>query len=164
MSVHCFDDVPFMLLSPARGRAGRGGMSRKSNKARELRRNPSRAERICWELIRAHRMKGVKFRRQHPIGPYFADFACQLKGLVIEIDGDHHADKIEADARRTAVMESLGWRVVRFGANEVVQNPEGIWTAIQGLITKGALPPLLASPPSGGEEHEESRSSRGARR
>ena len=86
-------------------------MSRKSERARELRRDPSRAERLCWELIRAHRMEGIKFRRQHPIGPYFADFACASKGLVIEIDGDHHADQVEADARRTAVMESMGWRV-----------------------------------------------------
>ena len=129
-------------------------MVRKTERARELRRDPSRAERICWELIRAHRMEGIKFRRQHPIGPYFADFACASKGLVIEIDGDHHADQVEADARRTAVMESMGWRVVRFGANEVVQNPEGIWTAIQCLINDGASPPLLTSPPSGGEEHE----------
>ncbi len=88
-------------------------MSRKSNKARELRRDPSRAERKCWELIRAHRM--------------------------------------EADACRTAVIESLGWRVVRFDAFEA--NPEGIWTAIQDLISEGVQPPLLASPPSG-EEHE----------
>ena len=138
-------------------------MSRKSERARDLRRDPSRAERICWELIRAHRMEGVKFRRQHPIGPYFADFACASKGLVIEIDGDHHADQKEADARRTAVMERLGWKVVRFGANEVVQNPEGAWTAIQLLISEGASPPLLASPPSGGEEHEDGVSSEGAR-
>jgi very-short-patch-repair endonuclease len=129
-------------------------MSRKSERARELRRDPSRAERLCWELIRAHRMEGIKFRRQHPIGPYFADFACASQNLVIEIDGDHHADQVEADARRTAVMESMGWRVVRFGANEVVQNPEAIWAAIQLLIREGASPPLLASPPSGGEEHE----------
>ncbi len=100
-------------------------------------------------------MEGIKLRRQHPIGPYFADFASVSKGLVIEIDGDHHADQVEADARRTAVMEGLGWRVVRFGANEVVQNPEGIWSAIQCLINEGTLPPLLASPPRGGEEHEE---------
>jgi very-short-patch-repair endonuclease len=99
-------------------------------------------------------MEGIKFRRQHPIGPYFADFACPTKGLLIEIDGDHHADQVEADRRRTAVMESRGWRVVRFGANEAGQNPEGIWTAIQGLISADALPPLLASPPGGGEEHE----------
>jgi very-short-patch-repair endonuclease len=139
-------------------------MSKKSNKARELRRDPSRAEKLCWELIRAHRMEGIKFRRQHPIGPYFADFACASKGLVIEIDGDHHADQVEADARRTAVMESQGWKVVRFGANEVVQNPEGIWSAIQLLISEGAPPPLLTSPPSGGEEPEGGVSSEGARR
>ena len=129
-------------------------MSRKSNKARELRRDPSRAERVCWELIRAHRMEGIKFRRQHPIGPYFADFACVSKGLVIEIDGIHHDDKLEADARRTALIESMGWRVVRFSAVEVLQNPDGIWATIQNLISDGASPPLLTSPPSGGEEHE----------
>jgi very-short-patch-repair endonuclease len=139
-------------------------MVRKIERARELRRDPSRAERICWELIRAHRMEGIKFRRQHPIGPYFADFACASKGLVIEIDGDHHADQMEADARRTAVMESQGWKVVRFGANEVVQNPEGIWAAIQCLISDGAPPPLLASPPSGREEHEGGVNSEGERR
>ena len=138
-------------------------MSKKAQRARELRRDPSRAERICWELIRAHRMEGIKFRRQHPIGPYFADFACASRGLVIEIDGDHHADQVEADARRTAVMESQGWKVVRFGANEVVQNPEGIWTRIQSLINDGTSPPLLSSPPSGGEEHEGSVASEGAR-
>jgi very-short-patch-repair endonuclease len=130
-------------------------MSKKSTKARELRHDPSFAEKPCWELIRAHRMEGIKFRRQHSIGPYFADFACVSKGLVIEIDGHHHADQAEADARRTAFMESQGWRVVRFPANEVVQNSEGIWSAIHLLILEGASPPLLTSPPSGGEEHEE---------
>jgi very-short-patch-repair endonuclease len=139
-------------------------VSKQTNRVRELRREPSRAERICWELIRAHRMEGIKFRRQHPIGPYFADFACVSLKFVIEIDGDHHADQVERDARRTAVMESLGWRVVRFAANEVVQNREGIWTAIQSLIDDSALPPLLASPPSGGEEYERTGEMDGARR
>jgi very-short-patch-repair endonuclease len=53
---------------------------------------------------------------------------------VIEIDGDHHAFRQEADARRTAAMEREGWRVVRFAANEVVANPEGIWMAIELLL------------------------------
>lgn len=129
-------------------------MSRKSERARDLRRDPSRAERICWELIRAHRLQGAKFRRQHPIGPYFADFACVSKRLVIEIDGHQHGDRQEADARRTAFMEGLGWRIVRFAANEVVQNPEGTWSEILRTINNGATPPLLASPPSGGEGHK----------
>jgi very-short-patch-repair endonuclease len=102
--------------------------------ARKLRRDPSRAEKICWELVRAHRMDGIKFRRQHPIGPYFADIACVAKKLVIEIDGEHHVDQVEADARRTAVMERLGWRVLRFTALEVVQNPESIWLVIRTAL------------------------------
>jgi very-short-patch-repair endonuclease len=76
-------------------------------------------------------MSGIKFRRQHQIGPYFADFACVSRKLIVEIDGEHHAGQAEADARRTAFMEGLGWRVVRFSAAESVQNPEGIWTAVR---------------------------------
>ena len=97
-----------------------------TTRARELRRDSSRAEKICWNLIRDRRVNGAKFRRQHPIGPYFADFACVSRKLVIEIDGEHHAYQLEADARRTALMAGLGWHVIRFWANEVVANPEGI--------------------------------------
>lgn len=107
-------------------------------RARELRRDSSRAERICWEMLRDRRMDGVKFRRQHPIGPYFADFACVSRKLVVEIDGEHHAFQVEADTRRTMAMEREGWRVLRFWTNEVVQNPEGIWTAIQLTLNSPA--------------------------
>jgi very-short-patch-repair endonuclease len=79
-----------------------------TRRARELRRDNSRAERKVWELLRDRRLTGVKFRRQHPIGPYFADFACISRKLVIEIDGDHHAFQVEADGRRTAAMEREG--------------------------------------------------------
>jgi very-short-patch-repair endonuclease len=103
-------------------------------RAKALRRDSSKAERICWEMLRAHRMNGIKFRRQHPIGRYFADFACVSRKLVIEIDGDHHADQVEADTRRTADIESEGWKVIRFAANEVVANREGIWAAIQLVL------------------------------
>ncbi|MCX7362903.1 MAG: DUF559 domain-containing protein [Alphaproteobacteria bacterium] len=109
---------------------------------------------MCWELLRAHRLRGLKFRRQLPIGPYFADFACVSRKLVIEVDGEHHAYQIEADARRTALMQRHGWQVLRFGANEVVQNLEGVWAAIDAAVSDRAQPPLPASPPSGGEEFE----------
>ena len=122
------------------------------NRARELRRDSSNAERICWELLRDRRMNGAKFRRQHPIGPYFADFASIERKLVVEVDGEHHAYQVEADARRTVFMENLGWRVLRFWANEVVANRDGVWAAID--VALRASPPHLASPPSGGEEHE----------
>jgi very-short-patch-repair endonuclease len=65
---------------------------------------------------------------------------------VIEIDGEHHAFQQEADARRTAMMEHEGWRVVRFWANHVVENPGGVWEEIELLLKE---PPHLTSPPRG---------------
>ena len=106
----------------------------RTGRARELRLIDSRAEQTVWELLRAHRMGGLKFRRQHPIGPYFADFACVARKLVIEVDGDHHALQREADSRRTDLMEQAGWRVIRFSASEAVQNPEGGWTEIARVL------------------------------
>jgi very-short-patch-repair endonuclease len=69
--------------------------------ARELRLADSRTEQAVWELLRAHRLGGLKFRRQHPIGPYFADFACVARKLVVEVDGEHLALRLEADSRRS---------------------------------------------------------------
>jgi very-short-patch-repair endonuclease len=134
--------VIFMFLSAREA----GGEARKRwviaeeriDRARDLRRTGSRAEKVVWELLRAHRMDGVKFRRQHPIGLYFADFACVSRKLVVEIDGDHHAFQVEADARRTSIMEKQGWRVVRFAANETVSNPEGVWVEIDRLLRSGS--------------------------
>lgn len=119
-------------------------------RARELRRDSTKPEKICWELLRNRRLSGVKFRRQHPTGPYFADFACISSKLVIEIDGENHAFQIERDSRRTAFMERQGWRVLRFWANDVLESPEGVWTALSAAL---AAPPHLTSPP-GGEEHK----------
>jgi very-short-patch-repair endonuclease len=120
-------------------------------RARELRRDGSRAEKICWDLLRDRRMAGLKFRRQHPIGLFFADFACISHKLVIEIDGDHHAFQIDADAKRTAALARDGWRVIRFWANHVVANREGVWAEIEQALLQ---PPHPTSPPSGGEEPE----------
>ena len=113
-------------------------MDGKVSRARELRRDSTYPEKICGELLRAHRMDGIKFRRQHPIGPYFADFACVQRKLVIEIDGVHHDDRLEADARRTAFMESEGWRVMRFPASEVIANREGVWAEIEAVLGERA--------------------------
>jgi very-short-patch-repair endonuclease len=113
-------------------------------RAWELRRDGSRAERICWELLRGRRLHGFKFRRQHPIGPYFADFACISLKIVIEIDGDHHAFQVDADNRRTAAMERDGWRVLRFWANQVVDNREGVWAEIEQALLASAPSPSLS--------------------
>ena len=108
----------------------------RTERARDLRRTDSRAEQAVWELLRAHRMSGLKFRRQHPIGPYYTDFACVARRLVIEIDGDHHGLQIDADAQRTHALAQEGLRIVRFNAREAVANPEGIWTSIERLLRK----------------------------
>ena len=110
----------------------------KAERARELRHEAGDAERLVWRLLCDRKLAGCKFRRQHPIGPYFADFACVEKKLVVEIDGEHHAFQIEADARRTELMNSKGWRVVRFWANEVVSNIDGVSTEILTHLTPSA--------------------------
>jgi very-short-patch-repair endonuclease len=109
-------------------------VKKRTERARDLRLTDSRAEQKVWELLRAHRMDGMKFRRQHPIGPYFADFACVARKLFIEIDGEHHAVQREADSRRTDTLEQAGWRVIRFPASEVLQNIEGVWAEIARVL------------------------------
>jgi len=113
-------------------------MDGKVVRARELGRDSTYPEKICWELLRGHRMAGIKFRRQHAIGPYFADFACVQRKLVIEIDGEHHDRQLKADAARTAFLEGAGWRVIRFPAGEVIANREGIWAAIEAVLSDRA--------------------------
>jgi len=105
-------------------------VKKRIERARDLRLTDSFAEQKVWELLRAHRMGGLKFRRQHPIGPYFADFACVARKLVIETDGEHHAYQRGADSHRTDVLEQAGWWVIRFTASEALQNTDGVWAEI----------------------------------
>ncbi|KDA03678.1 hypothetical protein HOC_04337 [Hyphomonas oceanitis SCH89] len=75
----------------------------------------------------------MKFRRQHPIGPYFADFACEEAKLIIELDGDTHGnpDQQAHDARRTAFLESQDWQVVRIWNSDLLENIDGVLDTIQ---------------------------------
>ncbi|WP_040577243.1 DUF559 domain-containing protein [Methylopila sp. M107] len=93
--------------------------------ARRLRQNATDAERALWRLLRDRRLEGVEFRRQVPIGPYVADFACASARLVIELDGGQHAES-QADARRDEALRRLGWRVARFWNDEALRNREGV--------------------------------------
>ena len=88
-------------------------------RARRLRREQTEAEQRLWIHLRAKRMMGGKFRRQHPIGKYIVDFSCIERGLILEADGGQHADQVEADQRRTAFLVERGFRVLRFWDNEV---------------------------------------------
>jgi very-short-patch-repair endonuclease len=99
--------------------------------ARRLRQDATRAERRIWSFLR-QRPAGLKFRRQHPIGPYIADFACPAARLVVELDGASHLElgAVERDAKRTAFLEAEGWRVVRFWNPQSFEEVEGIVGAV----------------------------------
>ena len=83
-------------------------------------------------------MDGLKFRRQHPIGPYVADFACPSIRLVVELDGDQHGRHLEYDQARTAYLATRGYRVIRFDNRDVSQRLDDVLEAIQ-RATKGDL-------------------------
>ena len=75
-------------------------------------------------------MNGHKFRRQHPVGKYIADFACLERGLLVEVDGGQHSHRIGYDAQRTALLASQGFQVLRFWDNQVLREIESVNTAI----------------------------------
>jgi very-short-patch-repair endonuclease len=111
-------------------------------KAKRLRVDMTDAERKLWTILRNSQLAGAKFRRQQPIGPFVADFVCQEQRLIIEADGGQHASE-GADERRTAFLQSKGYRVLRFWNNEILNNVEGV---AQMIIAALAAPhPARAS-------------------
>ncbi len=94
-------------------------------RARGLRREMTDAERRLWWLLRSRQMENHKFRRQHPVGRFFLDFACVACRLAVEADGGEHAGSAHDD-RRTAWLKAEGWRVLRFWNNDILQNGEGV--------------------------------------
>ncbi len=94
--------------------------------ARSLRKRQTDAEQRLWTRLRDRRLLGFKFRRQHPVGRYIADFCCTEARLLIELDGGQHAIDHTRDAERTAMLERDGYLVLRFWDNDVFQNLEGV--------------------------------------
>src|ERR1700730_14152010 len=112
------------------------------DRARDLRRNMTNGEKLLWSRLRAHRMDGRKFRRQHVIGSYIVDFVCLQSRLVIEIDGDSHSDdgREAVDAQRDAYLGKSGFRVLRFGNHNVLTNITGVADAILEVLETGVDP------------------------
>jgi very-short-patch-repair endonuclease len=102
-------------------------------RARELRQSAGLAPARVWEQVRGGAIDGHKFRREHPVGPYYADFACRRLRLVIEIDGGVHAlDHVrDKDERRQVEIEALGWTVLRFTNDEVLMEPWKLAEAVR---------------------------------
>ena len=93
--------------------------------AKALRSNMTDAERRLWYLLRAHRFRGYKFKRQLPVGPYIVDFICLAERLIIEVDGGQHVDS-QSDLHRDHWLKDQGFRVLRFWNNEVLNNSDGV--------------------------------------
>ena len=105
---------------------------------RELRRNSTAQESKLWFYLKGKNL-GVKFRRQHGIGPYIVDFYCKEKNLIIELDGSQHLDAQEYDKERDEYIQTLAIKVLRFWNNEIDKNIEGVLKIIIGYIHPSAL-------------------------
>ncbi|MGO9917482.1 MAG: endonuclease domain-containing protein [Isosphaeraceae bacterium] len=102
------------------------------SRARELRANATIPERILWGMLRDRRFAGVKFRRQHPVGPYVVDFYCPSHALVVELDGRSHDDRGTSDRERQNYLENVAHlRVFRISNDDVLRDRE---SAILGLL------------------------------
>ena len=119
--------------------------SRLRSNARKLRKNSTDAERILWSELRDHRLNGLGFRRQAPIASYVADFVCHEALLVIELDGGQHfSEQAEAaDAKRTELIESRGFKVLRFSNLDVMTNRVGVLETIAAAVAAGTPTPAL---------------------
>jgi len=104
--------------------------SARIRRARRLRRDMTPAEKILWRELRGRRFDGFKFRRQQPVGPYFADFFCSALKLIVETDGASHLGKETSDARRTAWLSREGYRVLRIWDSELFEQREGVLNRI----------------------------------
>ena len=121
---------------PYRKTRSLGRTARQIDKARELRATLTESERAAWDLLRGLRRKGFKFRRQHPVGPYIADFCCTEVRLIIELDGSVHGQPARArhDAQRDQHLKALGYSVSRFPNGMVLQAPESFVQAVTNSV------------------------------
>ncbi len=101
----------------------------------KLKDNPTKAEKIMWELLR-NKKTGYKIRRQHIIENFIADFVCLLKRVIIELDGKIHLQQQESDELRTQRLNDLGFEVIRFTNEEVYANADLVAEKIKQYLDR----------------------------
>jgi very-short-patch-repair endonuclease len=114
------------------------------------------AERKLWFALRDRRLAGTKFRRQVPIGPFIADFACYDARLIVEVDGGQHSESL-SDERRDQWFSANGFRVLRFWNNDVLTNSDGVLQRVVDAVRATTPHPARAArghPSSAREEGE----------
>ena len=109
-------------------------------RAASLRKNTVPAEQLLWSLLRDRRLAGLKFRRQHPIGPSSADFYCHKVKLIVEVDGETHESRLKHDAERMDYLHQRGMHVYRVSNEEVWSNLEGVGVAILRFLEMDPQP------------------------
>ena len=103
----------------------RGANREHKARSRSLRRSSTQAESAFWKRIRNRQLGGFKFVRQEPVGPYYADFVCRERHLIVELDGGQHADDA-SDHQRDRELAALGYRVIRIWNNDLLGNINGV--------------------------------------
>ena len=116
----------------------KGAPSDSFSKAQFLRRNETKAEKLLWEKLRNNQLGGLKFRRQHPVNIYIADFYCHKFKLIIELDGDYHnqEEQKQKDEVRTEVLRLNDLKIIRFKNEEVERDINQVLTTIKNKIEK----------------------------
>ena len=114
----------------------KGAPSDSFSKAQLLRRNETKAEKLLWEKLRNNQLEGLKFRRQHPVNIYIADFYCHKFKLIIELDGDYHdqEEQKQKDEVRTEVLRLNDLKIIRFKNEEVEQDINQVLITIKNKI------------------------------
>ena len=114
----------------------KGAPSDSFSKAQFLRRNETKAEKLLWEKLRNNQLEGLKFRRQHPVNIYIADFYCHKFKLIIELDGDYHnqEEQKQKDEVRTEVLRLNDLKIIRFKNEEVEQDINQVLITIKNKI------------------------------
>ncbi len=115
-------------------------------RARAARREATPAERKLWGKLRARQLSGAKFRRQVWLGPFIADFFCAEARLIVEVDGDSHADQLDYDRRRTNWLAREGFRLVRVTNSDVMRNLDGVLEHIASALPSPSQPSAGALP------------------
>jgi very-short-patch-repair endonuclease len=119
-------------------------------RARQLRKNPTDAERVLWQKHRFWQVEGLKFRRQQPLGPYIVDFVCLEKRLVVEVDGGQHAENANYDKQRDAWLYDQEFVVLRFWNHDVLRRID----EVMDVITDKLRTTLPQSFPARGKEED----------
>src|SRR3970040_1313227 len=121
-------------------------MNQSRSRARQLRKNPTDAERLLWEKLRLWQVDGCKFRRQQPLDRYIVDFVCLQKRLIIELDGGQHAQQSDYDRERDGWLRDQEFDVLRFWNNDILRNIDGVMEMIAQSLKST---PYLGPSPQG---------------